>query len=438
MLLADLAVLHCCVLAAAAARLAVAGAFPIAIPREMLFQVLAAVSAIPVGFAIAGLYPAYGTTPVERLRLRALIVAGGFALLVAFDYLAQNGQWSRGLLLGASVLALVASPLGAAIARAALSRLPAWGDPAILCGPPGRRAAFAAALARDRDLGWRPVAACDEPARAAGLGVRADLIVVLLEPGGDVTLAGTEDLPFARIVAVPDLAAHQSLWVSVRDIGGAMALESRRNLLLARNRALKRCVDLACVAVLAPVALAAAAAGAIAIRLFSRGPVFYRQMREGRDGRPFGMWKLRTMRADAEVELDRVLSDSPAARAEWSRHMKLRGDPRIVPVAGRFLRRFSVDELPQLWNVFTGQMSLVGPRPLPFYHAERLRPEARALRRRVTPGITGLWQVAGRSEGDVEKLEYLDAYYVRNWSIWLDIHVLATTVRTVLLGRGAW
>ncbi len=438
MALADLVILHICVLTAAAVRLSLRDVFPIGISPQMLLQVLVAMTAIPVAFAVAGLYPAYGTTPVERLRTRTTIVVAGFAFLIAFDYLAQNGQWSRGLLLGTATLALVACPLGAALTRALLARLPAWGAPAILCGTPERRRSFAAALLRDRDLGWRAIAEYDTIEDAARDGAKNALLVVLEERGGEASTAELEDLPFARIVIVPSFGGRQSLWVSVRDIGGTIALETPRNLLVGRNRAIKRCADIALTVLLTPFAAIVVAMAALAVRLVSSGPAFYLQTREGFDGRPFAMWKLRTMRQGADAELDSVLADSLGARAEWDRHMKLRDDPRIVPIVGWFLRRFSIDELPQLWNVLVGQMSLVGPRPLPAYHAERLRPEARRLRRRVRPGITGLWQVAGRSDSDIERQQYLDTYYVRNWSIWLDLHVLAETVRTVLLARGAW
>ncbi len=438
MALADLVILHICVLTAAAVRLSLRDVFPIGISPQMLLQVLVAMTAIPVAYAVAGLYPAYGTTPVERLRTRTTIVVAGFAFLIAFDYLAQNGQWSRGLLLGTATLALVACPLGAAMTRALLTRLPAWGAPAILCGTPERRRSFAAALLRDRDLGWRAIAECDTIDTAARIGVENALLIVLEEGGSEATNEELEDLPFARIVIVPSFGGRQSLWVSVRDIGGTIALETPRNLLVGRNRAIKRCADIALTLFLAPFAAIIVTLAALSVRLVSPGPTFYLQTREGVDGRPFAMWKLRTMREGADAELDNVLADSLGARAEWDRHMKLRDDPRIVPIVGWFLRRFSIDELPQLWNVLAGQMSLVGPRPLPAYHADRLRPEARRLRQRVRPGITGLWQVAGRSDSDIERQQYLDTYYVRNWSIWLDIHVLAETVRTVLLARGAW
>ena len=164
---------------------------------------------------------------------------------------------------------------------------------------------------------------------------------------------------------------------------------------------------------------------------------FFLQHRVGRGNRSFRPLKFRTMVGNAEEVLEQALLDDPSLRAEWDRSCKLRKDPRVTRI-GRFLRRTSLDELPQLLNVLAGQMSLVGPRPLPDYHHEQLTEAARAPRARVRPGITGLWQVSGRSDSGTAGMEKWDTYYVRNWSIWLDIIILARTFSAVLRGTGAY
>jgi exopolysaccharide biosynthesis polyprenyl glycosylphosphotransferase len=169
-----------------------------------------------------------------------------------------------------------------------------------------------------------------------------------------------------------------------------------------------------------------------AIKLTSRGPVFYRDQRIGLGEQAFGMMKFRTMFADA-AERQAALE---AANEASGPLFKIKNDPRVTPV-GRFLRRFSVDELPQVLNVLTGEMSLVGPRPLPIRDYEQLLPWHRK-RYLVLPGMTGLWQVSGRIDLSFDDLVRLDFYYIENWSIWLDISILAKTLPAVLARRGAY
>lgn len=166
------------------------------------------------------------------------------------------------------------------------------------------------------------------------------------------------------------------------------------------------------------------------------GPALYSQVRVGRGGRIFRIWKLRTMEVDAERRLEAHLAADPAARAEWDRTQKLKDDPRITPV-GRLLRKSSLDELPQLWNVLTGEMSLVGPRPMLPEQTE-LYPKA-AYRRaycRLRPGLTGFWQVSGRNDTAFDARAVHDSLYVRRLSFLTDLAVLLVTVAVVLRGTG--
>ena len=196
--------------------------------------------------------------------------------------------------------------------------------------------------------------------------------------------------------------------------------------------ALKRTFDLVFATLglilLSPVLLAIA----IAVKLSSRGPVIYRSVRPGMAGKPFYCFKFRTMRDRA----DQIQDDLEPLNEQSGALFKIRHDPRLTKV-GRFLRRFSLDELPQLVNVVRGEMSLVGPRPLPMRDFERLE-EWHKKRYLVLPGITGLWQVSGRSELDFDDLVRLDFLYLERWSILLDLSILLKTIPAVLTRRGAF
>ena len=172
--------------------------------------------------------------------------------------------------------------------------------------------------------------------------------------------------------------------------------------------------------------------------LFEDGhnPIF-KQERLGKDGRMFYTFKFRTMVPDAEKVLERMLAQDEQLRQEWELFYKLRQDPRITRI-GRFLRRTSLDELPQLINVLRGEMALVGPRPLSKYHLNALPDEVCRVRATVKPGITGMWQVSGRSDAGNDGFKRWDPYYVKNWSLALDVHILLRTVRVVLNGKGAY
>ena len=214
--------------------------------------------------------------------------------------------------------------------------------------------------------------------------------------------------------------------------GPAICDESGRSVHLRVKRSVDIAVALAGAAFYLPILVVAA----LAIQLVDPGPVFYAQERRGYRGRRIMVWKLRTMYCDAAERLERHLATNPAAHREWRRCFKLRHDPRSLPWVGGFLRQSSIDELPQIWNLIRGDMTLVGPRPLPDYHLKAFDRDFRHLRQTVVPGLTGLWQVAARSDGDNLTLQQLDTFYIKTWTVGLDLWVLLRTVAVVLTGRG--
>jgi Undecaprenyl-phosphate galactose phosphotransferase WbaP len=201
-------------------------------------------------------------------------------------------------------------------------------------------------------------------------------------------------------------------------------------------RVLKRGIDLLLILICLPVLLLLIAAIASAIRLTSPGPIFFSHRRIRGHGRFFSMWKFRTMCVNSAEVLEDYLAANPAARVEWRKTHKLKCDPRVTRV-GEFLRRTSLDELPQLWNVLTGTMSLVGPRPIVAAEVEKYG-EFFTDYCLVKPGVTGLWQVSGRSKLTYSQRVQLDREYARNWSLGGDIKILLRTLFSVANQDGAY
>jgi lipopolysaccharide/colanic/teichoic acid biosynthesis glycosyltransferase len=204
----------------------------------------------------------------------------------------------------------------------------------------------------------------------------------------------------------------------------------------------KRCLDIVCSLTLMVLLAPLLAAVGLAVKLTSRGPVIFRQVRIGRMMKPFLICKFRTMRANADHGIHHkyvswfiTSSDQPQSQ-DKNQVFKLTSDPRITPI-GHFLRKTSLDELPQLWNVLRGEMSLVGPRPPLWYELQQYKPWHRHRVLEVKPGITGLWQVSGRSRTTFDEMVRLDLRYARTRSLWADIKILLATPKAVISGKGA-
>lgn len=411
---------------------------------------------LPFGYWLVRLYPGYGLTSVERLRRRLRTTFIFFMIFITLSFLSNESGRSRGILLITLIIALILPPIIQSLFRYILIRNNLWGMPVVVLGAGTTGEHIISSLLRDAVLGYRPVAVFDDDRNKWGSTINGISVVGSLkqatEYSGGVTCgliaiqgASREllidlvrHLPFFNVIIVPDLIGLQSLWVEARDLGGTIGLEIQKNLLVRRHWYIKRSMDYLLGIPLFIVSLPILMLFSLWTVLVSPGNPFYCQVREGRGGRKFKVWKMRTMYPHAEKMLHEYLETNSDAKHEWDLYFKLKNDPRILPVIGTLLRKTSLDELPQLWNVLRGEMCLVGPRPFPHYHLEQFDESFRELRRSVMPGMTGMWQVNSRSDGDLAVQEALDSYYIRNWSIWLDLSLLARTVLVVISGKGAY
>ncbi|MGE0638737.1 MAG: exopolysaccharide biosynthesis polyprenyl glycosylphosphotransferase [Thermoanaerobaculia bacterium] len=408
-----------------------------------------------LGFAQAGLYPGTGLGPVATLRRTSYVSALTFLLLAGLSFALQLPYvYSRVTFAIAFLATLLFVPLFRLAALSLLARTAWWPEAAVVLADEADRAGrIVAALTGAPHLGYSARALVlsresGQPTRAAEPPHFPDVESALASTGATVAFLDAQSAAesmldplqqrFHRVLVVRGFDDLPVEGIRVHNLGGFLGLEYTNNLLDSRNQWFKRALDLGLGSIALILSLPLLLLAILAIEVRSPGPPLFFQERSGRNGRRIRVPKIRTMVPGAEAQLEEALARDPALREEWRQRMKLRDDPRLIPFVGKFLRRFSLDELPQLWSVVAGDMSLVGPRPFPDYHLEKFPERFRELRRRVRPGITGLWQVTVRSEGALERQQSLDSYYIRNWSIWLDIYILARTVGAVLTGRGAY
>ena len=408
--------------------------------------------------AVLGLYPGYGVNAVDELRRQTYATLGAFMIASAFVVVLHAQEMSRFVLIAGFLALLIAAPLVRQFVKWRLEKARLWGKPVVVfaSGEVGSR--VAALLEKQWGLGYDPAAVFaghpgqdrrdyeatpdkDSLQEATRLSRRIGIDTVIFAMPHTrrehlARLVHWASFDFRHVTVVPNLDGIVNSAVVARDLGGIFGVEIRYNLLDPWVRRIKRALDLLAIAAGAIFALPLLLVLGILVRLESGGPVFYTDKRMGRNGEHFSCLKFRTMIADAEDALRRILEKDPAARAEYAKYHKLREDPRITRV-GRFLRKTSLDELPQLWNVLKGEMSLVGPRPyLPRESEDIGATQSDILR--VYPGMTGPWQVSGRSNTSFEDRVRMDAHYVRDWSVWLDLVLLARTVKTLVFERSAF
>jgi exopolysaccharide biosynthesis polyprenyl glycosylphosphotransferase len=446
---------------------------------------------------VLSLYAVTPPSPPEEIRsttvATTLVFFGSWIVAVftrsgPFSALA-HGAWLLGWL-----FAVLSVPIARGLLRSRLSKKPWWGLPVVVFGAGRVGRAVVTTLQSRAQLGLRPVAILDDdPQRQGSVRVawgENDIIIEAVRTEEDAEELETPSTRFAleqfsevegvpvvgglelapvlaqrlgirsAVVAMPELDSAAVLSVIERNadgyinvlvipdhfnlahfgaptkyLGGVLGIEVQRQLLLKWPRAAKRVMDIVLTVIgglmISPILIALG----VMVKLDSKGPMFYRQKRLGQDGVRFPALKFRTMYVDADRRLKELLARDPKLRREYEQFHKLSNDPRVSRV-GRFLRKYSLDELPQLWNVIVGDMSLVGPRPYLESEIPDMDQKENIILR-VKPGITGIWQVTWRNSSTFEQRVQLDVEYVRSWSPWLDLYVLARTVPVVLGGTGS-
>jgi Undecaprenyl-phosphate galactose phosphotransferase WbaP len=460
LVLSDLTALVLCSFAAIWLRSLIGRSFS---PETYIAYVPAVVVFI-IGYGLSGLYPGIGINPIEEFRKLTVASSTVMAALTALTFFTQSGlKFSRLVFLFLWLLIVVVLPVTRVLMRRLGLLLRVWGEPVALLGfgPQGRK--ILKYLRQNPTYGIRPeivvIGRPEETAPLVHLDERvrripayalvenpkllsdANIQTVILAPTEipqDLGAAMLDEQKFGikHLILISSLNWIGGSAVAVHDMAGLLGLEVEHNLLRTRERVFKRVFDVFLMLVCGIVGFPIMAVCALLIKLDSPGPVFYKHKRVGKDDKDLYVWKFRTMVENAEEVLEKTLADDPERRQEWETNHKMKNDPRVTRF-GRKLRKSSLDELPQLINILRGEMSFVGPRPIvrdevKYFH------KVFALYVQVLPGLSGLWQISGRSDMSYESRVSLDEYYIRHWSVWMDIFILVNTFAAVIRRRGAY
>jgi Undecaprenyl-phosphate galactose phosphotransferase WbaP len=434
---------------------------------------LVIVSMTLILYASSKLYPGVGLNPVDEIRLIFNYTWLGTLLSFAMFSLTQmswlSNYWIFFLLGGFSIPLILFFRW---VLRIISRRLKIWGVPVVVVGSAENANRLANYFLSRRRLGFIPeriinlegnqqqinapvivfdknqLAIAHLPNTTSNSQIHTALIDIT-----DATHPSNQQIindishSFPHLIFVSNMTWMSGASMQTHDFEGMSGVEAKKSTLSPLEILIKRGLDIVLsisIGILtSPIWLLAV----LLIPLDSPGPAFYTQERIGKDRRQrerpgkhkrrVVIYKFRTMVVNADQILANHLAQNEEARLEWEKHQKLRNDPRITRL-GIWLRKFSIDELPQLLNVIKGDMSLVGPRPLPDYHHELFPYEKQKVRDKIKPGLTGMWQVSGRSNSDIRDMELWDLYYIHNWSVWLDIYIILRTAWVVLTRDGAY
>ena len=403
-------------------------------------------------FYAAGLYPGLVYPPADEVKkfgICSFFVFVGIALSITVEDADDKLPIVTALIL-ATPFALILLPAAREFARTVFSKQKWFGVPAVIYVSGNSGDVIIERLLKRQDLGYKPGMIVDSKALIPGekFGIPVypptpetssliksfDIkVAILCDYDRDTTYINSN---FRYTIQIPRINDISTISTNVRDFGGILGFSSTHNLTKPISLFWKRFIDLFLLLISSPVVLPMVLIVSLIVKISSPGPVFYGHKRTGKNGKEFKCWKFRSMVIDADKQLEKILAENPEMRAEWEKDRKFTNDPRVTKI-GKILRKTSIDEIPQFFNILTGEMSFIGPRPVTEPELKKYGNKAQIILS-VQPGLSGMWQISGRSDTGYEERVTLDSYYIQNWSVWLDIWIIIKTVYVVLRGKGAY
>ncbi|MCF0126370.1 MAG: undecaprenyl-phosphate galactose phosphotransferase WbaP, partial [Clostridia bacterium] len=415
-------------------------------------------------FCCTGLYPGIMNSPTEEVRnfffctffsILAIIISIFLSSENSLDFASFILQDSEDT---AVIIALIISipvatillPGFRELAKHMFCKYKWWGVPAVIYCTDDSAHFVIEKLLHNKYLGYYPAVIIDSDAKAPGMYKNIPVFhpsdeilsvikefnikqAVISDYHGDMAPVMSS---YRYTITVSKNQTNFTSTQKLKDIAGTISFASVHNLTFKGNLWAKRLLDIFIVMIFSPFWIPVMLILAFLTKITSKGPVFYGHKRVGKNGKEIKCWKFRSMCINSQEILEEILATDPVRKAEWEKDRKFQDDPRVTKF-GKFLRKTSLDELPQLFNILGGSMSLVGPRPV-------TEPELIKYGKykdyvlSVSPGLSGMWQVSGRSDTGYEERISFDTYYIQNWSIWLDIWILIKTVWVVINGKGAY
>lgn len=384
-------------------------------------------------------YPSMALSPIEEFRrLVGSVFIVHIMAMAVLGFRHEANLVSRFVLIASAFgTAVLAQPMRDAVRRV-MRRRGIGRIPVLLVGPKGITDKLIPVLEESSILGLEPILFRGDNHNIVKFAQARDIKILINCQDSRLVREEMVELVkwFQYIVYMPERATFPILGSRPANIGGMGGLEMVNQRRIKGMMLEKRLVDSTLSILIGLVALPFLIVMPILIKLTSKGPIIYKAKRLGRNGRTIRVWKFRSMYKDADKRLKSILDADPALKAEFERDFKLKKDPRVTPL-GKFMRKTSIDELPQLFNVIRGEMALVGPRPIVekeiAYYGDDY--EIFSL---MKPGITGLWQATGRSDTDYKMRVALDKFYVMNWNPWMDLWIVMRTVLAVLKMKGSY